>query len=93
MTDTTGKTALILGATGGAGYETAKALAARGWRIRAMHRDPQKVSALLPDAAWVPGDAMRQDWSWETSAGKYADLYTSLAARRANSRENIGETS
>ncbi|MDF0594629.1 NAD(P)H-binding protein [Psychromarinibacter halotolerans] len=61
MTETTGKTALILGATGGAGYETAKALAARGWRIRAMHRDPQKVSALLPDAAWVPGDAMRQD--------------------------------
>ena len=48
-------------ATGGAGYETAKALAARGWRIRAMHRDPQKVSALLPDAAWVPGDAMRRD--------------------------------
>ena len=45
--------------------------------------------------AWqrLVGDAMRQDWSWETSAGKYADLYTSLAARRANSRENIGETS
>jgi starch synthase len=41
----------------------------------------------------VVGFAMRQDWSWEASAGKYADLYASLAARRANSRENIGETS
>jgi len=37
--------------------------------------------------------AMRQDWSWEASAAKYADLYASLVTRRANSRENVGETS
>lgn len=36
--------------------------------------------------------AMQQDWSWEASAGRYAQLYAALAARRANSRENVGET-
>ena len=40
----------------------------------------------------VVANAMRQDWSWEASAGKYAELYASLAARRANSRANVGET-
>ncbi|MDF0603922.1 NAD(P)H-binding protein [Psychromarinibacter sp. C21-152] len=54
------KTALILGATGGVGSETARALAAHGWRIRALARDPKKAPAL--DAEWVRGDAMtRQD--------------------------------
>ncbi len=56
--ETTTKIALILGATGGVGFETARALAARGYRIRAMHRDPERVKALLPGADWVRGDAM-----------------------------------
>ncbi|KCZ91819.1 NAD-dependent epimerase/dehydratase family protein [Hyphomonas johnsonii] len=51
-------TALILGATGGAGYEIARALRARGWQIRALHRRPDAVAALIPDADWVGGDAM-----------------------------------
>ena len=54
-----GKTALILGATGGAGYETARALLRRGWRIRALHRRPEVAQVLLPEAEWVRGDAMR----------------------------------
>jgi starch synthase len=56
-------------------------------RAVAMYRDQPET--------WqrVVCNAMQQDWSWETSAGKYVDLYASLAARRANSRENIGETS
>ncbi len=56
-------------------------------RAVAMYRDQ-------PDA-WqrVVGNAMHQDWSWEASAGKYAELYASLAARRTDSRENVGETS
>tara|TARA_R110000850_G_scaffold17318_3_gene53385 strand:+ start:8868 stop:9872 length:1005 start_codon:yes stop_codon:yes gene_type:complete len=53
------RTALILGATGGAGYETARALRARGWQIRAMHRRPDAVSCLMPEADWVEGDAMK----------------------------------
>ncbi|MEH6693497.1 MAG: NAD-dependent epimerase/dehydratase family protein [Hyphomonas sp.] len=55
------RTALILGATGGAGYEIAKALRAHGWQIRAMHRRPESVSALIPDADWIAGDAMKAD--------------------------------
>lgn len=56
--DTDRKTALILGATGGVGSETARALAAHGWRVRAMARDPQKAPALPAD--WATGDAMRR---------------------------------
>jgi len=53
-------TALILGATGGIGHETALALLQRGWHIRALHRDPGRVCAGLPAAEWVKGDAMRE---------------------------------
>lgn len=51
-----GKLALILGVTGGAGYEIAKALIRRGWRVRALARTPNP--ARLPEAEWVAGDAM-----------------------------------
>lgn len=50
--------ALVLGATGGAGYEIACALKRRGWLIRAMHRRPEAVSSRMPEADWTPGDAM-----------------------------------
>ncbi|MGB5950417.1 MAG: SDR family NAD(P)-dependent oxidoreductase [Parvibaculum sp.] len=55
------RTALIIGATGGIGSETALALAARGWRIRALNRNPQKAArdfAWLGPVEWVKGDAM-----------------------------------
>ncbi|MBU2606789.1 MAG: NAD(P)H-binding protein [Alphaproteobacteria bacterium] len=55
------RTALILGATGGAGFEIARALRTRGWQIRALHRRPDAVSSLMPDADWVEGDAMKAD--------------------------------
>jgi nucleoside-diphosphate-sugar epimerase len=50
--------ALVLGATGGVGGETARALARRGWRIRALTRDVEKAKTLEADWNWVPGDAM-----------------------------------
>lgn len=53
------KTALVLGATGGIGGEVARAMLARGWRVRALHRQPSQVSAALPGAQWIAGDAMR----------------------------------
>ncbi|HLW92505.1 MAG TPA: NAD-dependent epimerase/dehydratase family protein [Roseiarcus sp.] len=53
----TQKTALILGATGGVGGAVAKALSARGWRIRALHR--KGGAACSTDGfEWVLGDAM-----------------------------------
>ena len=62
MSDTANKTALVLGATGGIGGEVASALLRRGWRVRALHRDPataRRRSGL--DLDWVSGDAMAAD--------------------------------
>lgn len=54
-------TALILGATGGFGGETALALHRHGWQIRALHRNPKAAARALSDMPfidWVKGDAM-----------------------------------
>jgi nucleoside-diphosphate-sugar epimerase len=65
-------TALILGATGGIGGETARALIARGWHVTALHRDPARI--LKPGVAiqWTRGDAMNR--SEVVAAAKRADL-------------------
>jgi nucleoside-diphosphate-sugar epimerase len=56
------KTALIIGATGAFGGETAERLLAHGWRIRALHRDPERARAATGLAVeWVQGDAMNRD--------------------------------
>lgn len=54
------RTALVIGATGGIGGETAAALLARGWKVRALHRRPVEAakSAIDPRIEWVAGDAM-----------------------------------
>ena len=51
-------TALVIGATGGIGGEVARALQARGWRVRALHRDPDRVRAGDTSFEWVAGDAL-----------------------------------
>ncbi|AYG68239.1 MULTISPECIES: SDR family oxidoreductase [unclassified Rhizobium] len=56
-----GKTALILGATGGIGGAVAEGLAARGWRIRALNRNAAEATRCQPDFDWVQGDAMQAD--------------------------------
>ena len=58
-----GRTALVLGATGGIGGEVARALRDRGWTIRALNRDAAKQAALDAAAgfAWIQGDAMNRD--------------------------------
>jgi len=56
------KTALIIGITGGIGNETAKALQAGGWLIRALHRNPavaQSTADLPRGISWATGDAMK----------------------------------
>ncbi|MEJ8811687.1 NAD(P)H-binding protein [Variovorax ureilyticus] len=58
-------TALVLGATGGIGGETATALLRRGWKVRALARDPARAAAQWPAGTprpeWVAGDAMDPD--------------------------------
>lgn len=55
-----GKTALILGATGGIGGETAAALLRHGWKVVAMARNPDRSakSSAQAKATWIGGDAM-----------------------------------
>lgn len=54
------KTALVLGATGGIGGEMARGLLARGWKVKALQRAPEKLSGELADPGWtwLRGDAM-----------------------------------
>jgi len=55
------QTALIIGATGGVGSETARVLLARGWTVRALHRDPESAKRRMTSLAgleWLKGDAM-----------------------------------
>ncbi|MBR1222922.1 NAD-dependent epimerase/dehydratase family protein [Bradyrhizobium sp. U87765 SZCCT0131] len=47
--------ALVIGATGGIGGETAAALVRHGWTVRGLSRRPQPAH---PDITWVVGDAM-----------------------------------
>ena len=57
------KTVLVIGATGGIGGATARAMLRKGWRVRAMHRSPEVV-ARRPGAQgidWIKGDAMSRD--------------------------------
>jgi len=56
-------TALIIGVTGGVGGEVARTLLARGWRVRALNRNPDAAAKNcigLDRVEWVRGDAMDQ---------------------------------
>lgn len=65
-------TALVLGATGGIGGETATALARRGWRVRALVRGG--------DAGLAAGRAAHPDWEFVT--GDAMDAASVAAAAR-----------
>ena len=63
MTESENRTALVIGATGGIGGETAKALIRAGWRVRAATRNPERARrdfAALGPIEWCHGDAMRE---------------------------------
>lgn len=52
------KLVLVLGATGGIGGAAARALLARGYKVRALHRRAGEMAARYPAYQWVQGDAM-----------------------------------
>jgi nucleoside-diphosphate-sugar epimerase len=59
MTNTT-RTALVLGATGGIGSETAHALSRHGWKIRALARSGRPADSTS-SWEWIKGDALDRD--------------------------------
>lgn len=54
----TQRIALILGASGGVGGETASALERHGWTIRALARDPERARTGREGWTWIAGDAL-----------------------------------
>ncbi|MBN8922551.1 MAG: hypothetical protein BGP10_11395 [Rhodanobacter sp. 68-29] len=62
------KTALILGATGGAGGEIAAALLRRGWTVRALVRNAARPG-LDPRIDWRAGDALQAGDVLQAAAG------------------------
>lgn len=65
------RTALVLGATGGIGGEVARLLLARGWSVRALHRNPPDTGASQPEPglSWHRGDALSAEDVAATAAG------------------------
>ncbi|MDV3456207.1 NAD(P)H-binding protein [Sphingomonas sp. HF-S4] len=57
MTDVANE-ALVIGATGGIGGEVARVLLDRGWKVRALHREPSGARSSNPGLHWIQGDAM-----------------------------------
>ncbi len=57
---TNSRIALVLGASGGIGGEVARRLAERGWMVKALHRNPDRLAATDKAApvTWLKGDAM-----------------------------------
>ena len=55
MSQSASKIALVVGATGAIGGDTAAALSRHGWSVRGLARRPQPESGRI---AWIQGDAM-----------------------------------
>jgi len=58
-----GKTALVLGATGGIGGAMTQTLLARGWQVRALTRNRDCLDSAIKGPGsirWIPGDAMQR---------------------------------
>ena len=61
MDSGSGKTVLVLGATGGIGGEVARQLRDAGWQVRALARRLESVAAAPDGCQWQQGDAMNRD--------------------------------
>lgn len=72
MSTTPTRTALVIGATGGIGGEVARALLARGWRVRGLNRKPKaaaKSAVGMAGIEWVRGDALKPAQVAEAAQG------------------------
>jgi nucleoside-diphosphate-sugar epimerase len=73
MTNTS-RTALVLGATGGIGGETARALSRLGWKIRALARNGRPANST-DSWEWVKGDALDRDCVVAAAQGTHAIVH------------------
>jgi len=73
MTNTS-RTALVLGATGGIGSETARALSRLGWKIRALARNGRPANST-DSWEWVKGDALDRDCVVAAAQGTHAIVH------------------
>jgi nucleoside-diphosphate-sugar epimerase len=70
----TSRIALVLGATGGIGGETALALSRHGWRVRALSRATNPASDS-PEWEWVRADALDQASVLAAAEGVHAIVH------------------
>ncbi|MEO9131201.1 MAG: NAD-dependent epimerase/dehydratase family protein [Sphingomonas sp.] len=64
--------ALILGAAGGIGGETARALIAHGWSVRGLTRQPRTSADCI---AWITGDALDREAVLRAAEGASAIVH------------------
>lgn len=70
--------ALVLGATGGVGSETALALLSAGWAVRAVTRNPERARRDFPHlhgVEWLPGDSMNRESVVAAASGASAVVH------------------
>ena len=70
----TSRTALVLGATGGIGSDTARALSRLGWEIRALARNGRPANST-DSWEWVKGDALDRDCVVAAAQGTHAIVH------------------
>jgi len=79
------RVAVVTGASSGIGRETAMALAARGWHVVALGRDPARTAAAEADIRGAAKggriDIIRADLSLMAEAGRAADDIAALTPR------------
>ena len=78
--------AVVTGASSGVGQAAARALAARGWHVIALGRDPERTAAAAADirgaaAAGVQVDFVRGDLALMSETARMADEIAALTDR------------
>lgn len=85
MVGTQRRTAVVTGASSGIGRVAARALAAQGWRVIAIGRDPGRTAAAEAEiraaSAGGPVDMLRGDLSLMADAARLAGEVTALTGR------------
>jgi NAD(P)-dependent dehydrogenase (short-subunit alcohol dehydrogenase family) len=78
------RTAVVTGASSGIGLETAKALAAQGWRVIGQGRNPERMALAekqIRAVATAPFDMIQADLAQLSQAARAAEQISALAPR------------